>query len=327
MTALLRVLAFLVRLAGFALAAGAALAAILAQGGRFSDRLDVLTHFAPIWVAMGALGLLVWVIGSGRSLLRLTPLAAVVAVAAGGTLMLPELTRPKDPPAPAEGETLKLIQFNLWGRADDPDGIADWLRGQNADILVFEEAFARTGGVARALARDYPHQTTCAEPAPCSTLILSRRRPVAAEGLGSSVSTAWLSGAKATFASPRGPFTVVGVHYTWPMPAGPQQQMTKRLGAVLDPLPKTTAIVAGDFNSTPWSFSLRRQDQRFGLNRRTRALASWPAAPFSRYQVTWPFPLLPIDHVYAGSDWKTVSVRRGPKLSSDHYPVVVVLRR
>ena len=35
--------------------------------------------------------------------------------------------------------------------------------------------------------------------------------------------------------------------------------------------------------------------------------------------------VLPIDHVYAGPGWRTVSVQRGPKLGSDHYPVIVTL--
>lgn len=326
-TALLQTLALLVRFAGFALAAVGALAAAAAQGGRFSDRLDVLTHFAPLWLLLGVLGLIVWVLGGGRSLVRVTPIVAAAAVLLAGGLMVPELARPKAPPAPAEGETIKLVQFNIWGRAGDPEGIVEWVRAQDADILVFEEAFARTGGVARALADDYPYQTTCAEPDPCSTMILSRRKPVSEEGLGSSVSKAWLPGAKATWRTARGEFTVIGVHYTWPVPAGPQQQMTRRLAAVLDDLPKGSTIVAGDFNSTPWSFSLRRQDKRFGLDRRTHALATWPAAPFSRRRIAFPFPFLPIDHVYAGHDWKTVSVTRGPKLGSDHYPVVVTLRR
>ena len=78
-------------------------------------------------------------------------------------------------------------------------------------------------------------------------------------------------------------------------------------------------------NSTPWSFTLRRQDGRLGLERRTRALFSWPVAP--TYGWTPPFPLLAIDQVYAGSDWKTVSVKAGPKQGSDHLPVTVVLRR
>ena len=97
------------------------------------------------------------------------------------------------------------------------------------------------------------------------------------------------------------------------------------VAGVLNRLPKDRLILAGDFNSTPWSFSRRREDAMFGLERRTKALFSWPAGEVSRHRIKVPFPFLAIDHVYAGKAWRTVSVRRGPRLGSDHYPVVVVL--
>lgn len=327
MTALLRALAFLVRLAGFALAAGAALAVVLAQGGRYSDRLDILTHFAPIWLTLGVAGLVVWVIGGGRSLLRLTPIAAAVAVAGAGVLMLPELTRPKGEPAPAEGETLKLVQFNLWENNSDPEGSARWVLAEDPDIITVVEGYEITGGVARLLAERYPYAVTCADPQPCSTMILSKKKPIWRHGLSTAVSPAHLSGAQARFAGAKGPFDVIAVHYTWPIPAGPQQQQAKRLLKVLEGVDRDNAIIGGDFNSTPWSFTLRRQDEAFGLERRTRGQATWPAAPITRYDIRPPFPLLAIDQVYAGKAWKTVSVKRGPRLGSDHYPVVVLLKR
>jgi endonuclease/exonuclease/phosphatase (EEP) superfamily protein YafD len=83
-------------------------------------------------------------------------------------------------------------------------------------------------------------------------------------------------------------------------------------------------IVTGDFNSTPWSFQRRRWDRAIGIPRRERAVPSWPARNYKRLK--WPgMPFLPIDHVYAGPAWATVNVRRGPRLSSDHYPLVVTL--
>jgi hypothetical protein len=36
-----------------------------------------------------------------------------------------------------------------------------------------------------------------------------------------------------------------------------------------------------------------------------------------------PAPVMAIDHVFAGQGWPSVDVRRGPRLGSDHYPVVV----
>ena len=84
-------------------------------------------------------------------------------------------------------------------------------------------------------------------------------------------------------------------------------------------------IIAGDFNSTPWSFTLRRQDEALGLVRRNQAMLSWPAMAFSRWNIHMPLPFLAIDHVYAGSDWVTLGAERGPALGSDHFPVVVTL--
>jgi len=115
-------------------------------------------------------------------------------------------------------------------------------------------------------------------------------------------------------------FDLMAVHYRWPTALFNHQSGKlpgdRRTAAQDD-------IVAGDMNLTPWSFTLRRQDKAFGLQRRTRAFWSWPARTPSGGP--FPFPFLPIDQVYAGSDWRTVSVERGPRQGSDHYPVIVTL--
>jgi endonuclease/exonuclease/phosphatase (EEP) superfamily protein YafD len=325
--ALTDTLAFLLRFGAFLIAAAAALAVLAAHGGRFSDRLDILTHFAPMWMALGLIGLLLWALAGGRQIIALTPLAAAIAVLGAGALIMPELSRTRGPKAPAEGETLKLIQFNLWAQNRDPQAAAEWIIGQDPDIITFEEGFAVTGGVARLLAERYPYRITCADPSPCSTMILSKRKPVFRTGLSTAVSNSHLSAALAKFETAGGPFSVIAIHYTWPIPAGPQQQQGLRLLKVLDTLDRDSAIVAGDFNSTPWSFSLRRQDKAFGMLRRTHGEATWPVQAIGDTGFAPPFPLLPIDQVYAGKQWKTVSVERGPNLGSDHLPVVVVLRR
>jgi len=87
-------------------------------------------------------------------------------------------------------------------------------------------------------------------------------------------------------------------------------------------LPRERMILTGDFNSAPWSHMLRQTDAALGLTRRDRGLATFPA---DRRGFPWPVPVLPIDHVYAGPGWATVSVTRGPRLGSDHYPLVVIL--
>jgi endonuclease/exonuclease/phosphatase (EEP) superfamily protein YafD len=131
--------------------------------------------------------------------------------------------------------------------------------------------------------------------------------------------------AASTITDAQGEFTIFGVHRHWPIRFAKYEAQQQALGKVLASDPSSRSILAGDFNSTPWSFSRRREDRSIGLIRRTRALFSWPAARSSHNPFPAPFPYLPIDHVYAGKGWATVKVERGPRLGSDHYPIVVTL--
>ncbi|MBV8593019.1 MAG: endonuclease/exonuclease/phosphatase family protein, partial [Caulobacteraceae bacterium] len=109
--------------------------------------------------------------------------------------------------------------------------------------------------------------------------------------------------------------------------AGTQQTQMALLADDLAPFDRRSLILAGDFNSTPWSAALRRLDRALGLERRTRAMFTFPVQPYSRYALWSPLPFLPLDHVFAGEDWKTVRVTVGRNVGSDHLPVVAVLTR
>ena len=300
-------------------------AGLACLGGAFSDKLDILTHAAPIWLACGV-GALVLGAAFARDAERRAIIGlALMAIFALGVLMAPELLAALRPPAKSPTtSTVKLVQFNVWGQNHDPDGGLAWILAQKADIVVLEEGGGATWPIIKQLRKTYPNSVTCDGKRVCDTWIFSRwplagRRGFYQDGHA-------LAGAWATVRHPDGAFTVAGAHYVWPIPAGRQQAQSRLLVALLAPFPRDSLIVAGDFNSTPWSWSLRRQDKALGLERRTRALASWPSGAFSRV-VSAPFPVLPIDHVYAGKAWKTVKVERGPALGSDHRPVVVTLAR
>jgi endonuclease/exonuclease/phosphatase (EEP) superfamily protein YafD len=142
------------------------------------------------------------------------------------------------------------------------------------------------------------------------------------EGLESRHAAAW-----ATFGNGEAAFSVAATHYQWPEPIGSQGRQARLFAEMFDRLDRDALIVAGDFNLTPWSFTLRRQDVRFGLIRRSRAVATWPVGKIEHWALNFPFPFLPIDHIYAGHAWKTVSIARGPRLGSDHFPLVAVLTR
>jgi endonuclease/exonuclease/phosphatase (EEP) superfamily protein YafD len=294
--------------------------AVAAHGGRWSVRLDVLTHFAPIVLA-GALLCLAYAVafesGGPRVMLSLTSLVGVAAAAA---LVIPEYVRHQAPPPAAAVDQLKLIQFNAWGRNHQQDATVAWLKAQSPDILVVEEASIIGPKLKAGLAG---YHVSCGA---CSVMIFSKARPVAHDiPVPKSEGRIRPPIAGATFRDRHGEFTVFGTHYTWPVHGGFQQAQGRVIARLLAHFPKDRLILSGDFNSTPWSFSRRREDAMFGLERRTRGLFSWPAGRVSRFGLETPVPLLPIDHVYAGPGWRTVKVERGPRLGSDHYPVIVTL--
>lgn len=307
-------------------AASLAAYALLSLGGSFSDRLDILTHFTPLALA-AALGVLLAALLLARGRLRRAAvLLCGTALLGAGTLILPELAAAARPPAPAPAgaERLRVLQYNVLWLNTETRETADYIRRVDADVVLLEETWDRAAPIAVALRDLYPHQNTCTGArGRCGTRVLSKRRPLASghlapHGQDGSLGAAWMT----LPLQSGGRTTVLATHYTWPIPAGPQQAQSRALARTLRRFPRDTLIVGGDFNSTPWSFSLRRQDRAFRIERRTRALASWPRRIDG---MASPIPLLPIDHVYAGPAWRTVAVRRGPRTASDHYPVVVDL--
>jgi len=293
-------------------------------GGAFSDKLDAFTHAAPLWLAMG-IGAVVLggLFARGGERWVMVGLGAATIFACS-VLMLPELWAAArfTPSTPAQSD-LKLVQFNIWHENRTPEKSLDWVLAQDADVVIIEEGAGEALPAIDALKAAYPF-SSCDKSAKCETWIFSRKKMVARGGMPSE--RPYLSGAWATLADAKGPFTVMGVHYTWPLPPGLQQAQSRKLAKFAGSFDRRSTIVTGDFNSTPWSFTLKRQDEALGLRRWTRAIPSWPASKFSRIMLA-PAPFLPIDHVYAGGDWHAVKVERGPALGSDHRPVVVTLRR
>lgn len=285
--------------------------AALAELGRWSPTWDLFTHFAPIYLAIGLATVLAGPVLTGRW--RIAVLSAGAAcVLAAALLMAPEYLRSTGPKAaPGGGPTFKVVQFNAWDGAGGTGRLAAWLDAERPDVVVVAEANRR---IRDTLARHGWWSVTGRS----GVMLFTRARPVATI-VPTDNATGPMELIGAVVATPAGKVTVLGLHAPWPTQRSlPRERMA--LLPIIRSYPAATTILAGDFNSTPWSFARRRDDRDFGLIRRTRAVFTWPVG---RHHM--PFPLVPIDHVYAGSAWATVKVERGPALGSDHYPVIVTL--
>lgn len=304
-------------LLGVGAACGAA--AVGAQGGRWNDRLDLLTHFSLVWLIGGFATFLaaLWLAPSWRKTGAIA--FALAAVISAGAIMAPDALRLAEPRERHSTKTLKVIEFNAWGRNPDPARVAQWLAQENPDVVVIIEASTFLKSQIVATTGMYAFEGSGA-------LIFTRQKPIAewtAWGVrelpGASTEITWVD-----LPGPDGqPFTVVGLHTGWPIPARNAWGQGRNIAVVLKILDRTRLIMAGDFNSTQWSFRQRAVDASFALERRDHFIPTWPARLPALRGAPFPVPLLPIDHVYAGPRWKTVRVARGPWMGSDHYPLVM----
>ena len=288
-----------------------------AQGGRVSALLDLSTHFAPFWL-FGALVVVLYGAFFARPDRR-APLIAigVVGAVAAAVLIAPELARsiPRAAPGP---RALRLIQVNAWDQTFAPEGTAAWIARERPDFVFVEEVEPR---IAAALLR----RGFVCTPGVGHVAIFSRAKPIGAPARLAPYEWRKMPPfARATFGAGAAHYTVVAAHLPQPIyrVAGAERRM---LATFVSRYNDDHLILAGDFNLTPWSFALRSLDRSLALRRVDRAQVSWPARlDLGGFHVTT-IPVLPIDHVYVGSAWRLVSLRRGPTLGSDHYPLEVVL--
>jgi endonuclease/exonuclease/phosphatase (EEP) superfamily protein YafD len=108
---------------------------------------------------------------------------------------------------------------------------------------------------------------------------------------------------------------ITAVHLDRPWPQGAQERY---LGVLNDAVATVgrRGIVAGDFNSAPWTFAMRRMAEAGELSLASGITGTWPADRL-------PHPLrLPLDQVYIGPCMTRDSVQHGPQLGSDHLPIV-----
>jgi endonuclease/exonuclease/phosphatase (EEP) superfamily protein YafD len=296
----------------FVIGLSCGLAALASNGGFFSNRLDLVAQFTAVWLGGGGLVAFYGICRAFASRRWAIAVLGFAGVLAGLPLVIPELTRPIRPSLQtATGYRLKLIEYNAWERNPHITADAEWLARQNPDLVLMADA--DDSAIRAMAARGFLCTRGVAD-----TVIFSRVLP-ARESITIPGSD-WPnlpSFSRATFVAAGSDFTVIATHLKRPI-SSPHREQREALLRLIGRYDRRHLILAGDFNDTPWSFGLRKLDQQLGLERRDRALSTWPA----NYS---PVAFLPIDHVYAGTAWRTVSIARGPQLGSDHYPVVVTL--
>jgi len=312
---------------------GAGALAVLGLGGAASGWFDLLNHLAPLWFGVSILsaplaGLLI-APGIGR---RAVLGAALTGAIVSGAMILPEMARAIGPFGRAGPHPLRIVTFNTWSDNVTPEQVVARIEAADPDAFALVEMswpFYRSK--LRMLSARYPYRTIPKRGCPGDMQIFSKR-PFTAWGCSVTEDQArpWVTEGIVwgrTVAPDGRAFTFATTHYGWPFPGGPQRMQMAALGRWAKAHADEDMILTGDFNLTPWSFALWRQDAMLRpLRRQDHAIFTWPAMIARLYKPA-PFALLPIDHIYAGQAWQAVSVRRLARAGSDHYGIEATFSR
>jgi endonuclease/exonuclease/phosphatase (EEP) superfamily protein YafD len=217
---------------------------------------------------------------------------------------------------------LRVLTLNVMGFNPGLADVEALIAREAPDIIIFQEAFGAWRDFIPTLAPRYQVAAGCGGDSSCATIILSRfpiERDLAPP-------TRAIAAARLRLPDNLGGGTldVMGAHVHWPLPAARQKRQLQQIAEFATGLDADRAILAGDFNCTPWSAAMRTFDRDLPIARRTRAFFSWPTPGlrFSHPNMRAPAPLLPVDHVFAGAHWKLVELRRGEPVGSDHFPII-----
>jgi endonuclease/exonuclease/phosphatase (EEP) superfamily protein YafD len=300
-------------------AAALALITVFTLSARLWWAFDLFSHFRLQYV-LAALALLILAFfarayGSAAVLaaLALVHGAAIKDLWLGGTAS-----------AAPGGVPLRLVSANVLAQNRTPEKVLEFVRAADADLVLLVDAGGRDWRQALGQLRDlYPHHAQQAWLAGARVILFSRW-PIVSEQVRKAPRSQ-RAHLLATLAIEGRKLEVVGVHPSSPSPSQPgkTRRRNHELHHIAEVVKNNDAavIVAGDFNTTPWSPHFRDLLAATGLRNAAEGKGYIPTWP------TWFWPArIPIDHVLLKGPIAVTTVRRGPAVGSDHFPITADLR-
>ena len=276
--------------------------------------LELMAHWQWVYLMAGITCFAVLVIAK-RAWWPLMPLLVL-----GTSFFVQSSTLDRSTEPVGSKPVLQVATANLNFDTMDFTAVVGWLTSGDAPDVVFLQEF--TGLAQQALqspevAQRYPHRVEVPQPDQFGLAILSRY-PLSEEQKVEPADMQATLRMRATMNWAGGTARLSAIHPMPPLNATYAQLRDQALLEEAQHLSQSggLALMAGDFNTTPWAKGLFAIDAQ--LRRASGLAGSWPNA-FGGLSV------LPLDHVLASSGWQLVDSGHGPDVGSDHRPVVVRL--
>ena len=292
--------------------------------GRWHWLPDLSAHFPHYYAALAlvcTLGLL-WA-GRGR-----LALASVAVLSFYLYQLSPSLwSLASAEAAPGSSAKLALLQFNVRNENPDPEGLVDWLKAHrhDVDVLALMEVGAAWKPYLERLDRHFT-RSWYTPAGPDDGIALFTHLPDASltvhyfgeEGLPTVIFDGRAGQQQV-------PFTLYVTHPRSPTGQARWQARNAQLLALAADIggrSEANRILAGDLNTTVWSYWYRRlaatarlEDAQTGFGFEETWAPAWLPSWLG----------IPIDHTLVSAPVRVLTRKAGPRLGSDHRPVTTIL--
>jgi len=287
--------------------------------GRWIWWLDVLANFrAQYVVGLAVLGLIVVL-----SRWRKTGYA-VLGVALVNLLVVLPLYLGSPAKATVEASAIRVMSFNLLSTNERYTEVIEYIEGVDPDLILLHEASRPWEVAMEAAELDYQIIRPRSEDLIFGTLVLVKGDAVEAVSYGFAASSA--RAVELTY-TPEGWTTTLSILGTHPLAPTDRERAdlrdaqlgfagewaSDRNGAV---------IVVGDFNATPWSWPFRRLMDSADLQNSQKGFGLQPTFSAESNLLL----RVPIDHLLHSPALEVTDRDLGPRLGSDHFPLLVDLQ-
>ncbi len=252
-------------------------------------------------------------------------LLAGAIVIFNGLFIAPLYRHPRLPAS--AGVSLKVMLSNVMGGNRNYAAVLREVRAENPDILVIEECTPLWWQNLEILKADYPHSEAVLQYGGGGIALFSRfpLENVQVHRVGGSVHT--IITARVNLNGTR--LEILAMHPLTPVTDDKFSERNRQLAWAADYMRGLTGprILIGDLNTTlfsPYFQDLVRDSGLHNARQGQGLLPSWPA----RYDVVPaipPFLRIPIDHCLVSDEISVARIRLGPRVGSDHLPLLVDL--
>ena len=214
----------------------------------------------------------------------------------------------------------RLLQFNARFDNREPTKLFSLIGTHQPDIITLDEVSTMWVGELDRISAAYPYRLICAAPKRVGGVAILSRRPFAdgqqgrcLDGGSAGIATIDLGGRV---------IDVAALHLNWPWPFGQSRQVEQLAGQFAEfGNEKSGGILAGDFNATPWSATVRRVQGAGAFTQVPAVGPTWLPRQLPKSLRDWIG--LPIDHVLTNGGVMVHSANTVEDAGSDHAPVLI----